>query len=145
MSFWRNISPRRAVEDFATEWRQPTPYRWRVLGVAVALTFALMILFIPKSERIEPRRPEVTYITSWRDGRSDAEIVASNLENQKRKDQAAAIEQQRVEIRKDMYRALGKATGLDTDAMEAEIAADEAAEQAPPAGREPPQDQPKGE
>jgi len=52
MSFWRRISPRRAVEDFAGEWRQPTPYRWQILGLAVAGTFAMMILFIPKSERI---------------------------------------------------------------------------------------------
>jgi len=130
MSFWRRISPRRAVEDFAGEWRQPTPYRWQILGLAVAGTFAMMILFIPKSERIEPRHPDVTFIASWRADRGDDEIVASNIENQKRKDAVAAIEQQRVELRKDMYRALGQASGLDTDKMEADIAREEASEQA---------------
>jgi len=37
MSFWRQISPRRAVTDFANEWRQPNPYRWRVLGAETPL------------------------------------------------------------------------------------------------------------
>ena len=49
MSFWRKISPRGAVSDFVDEWRRPQPYRWQVLGVAVAFTFTLMMLFIPKS------------------------------------------------------------------------------------------------
>lgn len=130
MSFWRQISPRRAVSDFANEWRQPNPYRWRVLGVSVAATFALMMLLLPESQRIEPRPPEVTWITTFAEGRTDDEIIASNIENQKRKDERAAAAAARAERRKQAYKALGRASGLDVDAMEAEIERDRAAEQA---------------
>lgn len=130
MNFWRQISPRRAVEDFAHEWRQPNPYRWRVLGVSVAATFALMMLLLPESARIEPQPPEVTWITTFAEGRTDAEIVASNIENQERKDRLAAEAAEREERRRQAYKALGRATGVDVDSMEAEIESERAAEQA---------------
>ena len=130
MSFWRRISPRRAVEDFAEEWRRPQPYRWRALGLAVAATFALMVILIPESQRAEPARPNVTYITSWRADRTDEEIIASNLENQRRQEERAAIQARRAELRRDMYRELGRATGIDVAEMEREIARQEAAERA---------------
>jgi hypothetical protein len=138
MGFWRLISPRRAVEDFAHEWRQPNPYRWRVLGVSVAATFALMMLLLPESERIQPRPPQVTWITTFAEGRTDDEIVASNLENQQRKDRLAAEAAERAERRREAYRALGRATGVDVDSMEAEIERERAAEQpAAPQARAP--------
>jgi hypothetical protein len=118
MSFWRQISPRRAVTDFANEWRQPNPYRWRVFGASVALTFVLMVLIIPKSQRAEPRPPDVTWITTFRPDRTDAEIVASNIENQKRKDKAKAEAEERARQRKANARALGQAMGFDVDELE---------------------------
>lgn len=130
MSFWRRINPKSAVEDFASEWRRPNPYRWRVLGVSVAATFAIMVLFIPDSQRVEPRPPEVTYITSFAPDRTDEEIIASNLENQQRQDEVAAIRARREERLKELYRTLGRATFVDVEAMEEEIAREEAAEAA---------------
>ena len=121
MSFWRQISPSRAVTDFAHEWRQPNPYRWRILGVSVAATFALMMLLLPESERIQPRPPQVTWITTFAEGRTDDEIIASNVENQARKDRLAAEAAALAERRKEAYKALGRATGLDVDATEADI------------------------
>ena len=118
MSFWRQISPRRAVADFAQEWRQPNPYRWRILGVSVAATFALMVVMIPDSERVEPRPPEVTWITTFRPDRTEEEIIASNIENQKRKDRLAAEAAARAEQRKRNARALGQAMGFDVEELE---------------------------
>ncbi len=128
--FFRRVSPRRAVADFVEHWQQPTEHRWPLLGVAAAATFAIFMLFIPDSQRIEPRRPEVTYITSWSPDRTDEEIIASNIANQQRKDELEAIEEERAELRKDLYRALGRATFIDVDEMEAEIEAERAAEEA---------------
>jgi len=122
--FFRRVSPKRAVNDIVAHWQQPTEHRWPLLGVAIAATFAIFMLFIPDSKRIEPRSPEVTYITSWAPDRTDEEIIASNIENQRRKDERAALEQQRAELRKDIYRALGRATFIDVDEMEAEIEAE---------------------
>lgn len=130
MSFWRNISPRGAVKDFLEHWSNPQPYRWQVLGISVAATFAMLMLFIPKSERIPPARPTVTYISTWEAGRTEAEIIASNIANQKRKDEAAAEAAALDERRKEFFRALGRATGIDVDEMERKIVADKAAEDA---------------
>jgi hypothetical protein len=130
MSFWRHISPRRGVEDFVNEWRRPQPYRWRALGLAVAMTFALMMMLIPENQRVEPAKPQITYINSWRADRTDAEIIASNIENQRRQEELEAIYERRAELRKKLYRELGRATGLDVDEMEREIARQEMAERA---------------
>ena len=127
--FFRRISPKRAALDFAEQWQQPTQHRWQILGVAMAATFAIFVLFIPESQRVKPARPEITYITTWEEGRTDAEIAASNLENQKRKDAAAARAEEIEEKKKDMYRALGRATFIDVDKMEADIEAERAAKE----------------
>ena len=121
MKFWNRISPKRAVDDFAGHWQQPTPYRWQIMGVSIAATFAVLMVFVPKSERAPPRRPDVTYISTWSPNRSQAEIIASNRANQVRKDEIAARRAAIEERKKEMYRALGRATFVDVDAMEADI------------------------
>jgi hypothetical protein len=146
MSFWRHISPRRGVEDFVNEWRRPQPYRWRALGLAVAMTFALMMMLIPENQRVEPAKPQITYINSWRADRTDAEIIASNIENQRRREELEAIYERRAELRKKLYRELGRATGLDVDEMEREIARQETAERtAAEAQDTPPREPAQGE
>ena len=130
MSYLRHLNPRGGVEDFLAYWREPTPYRWQIVGVSVALTFVIMVLFIPESQRAEPRRPQVTYISTFEPGRTDAEITASNIENQRIQDQRRAEAAARAEKRKEAYKALGRATGLDVEAMERRIEEEQAAEEA---------------
>jgi hypothetical protein len=122
--FLRRISPRRAALDLAEQWRQPTEHRWPILGVAVAATFALFMLFIPESQRIEPRRPEVIFISTWEEDRTEQQIIASNCANQKLKDDLEARLAQRAELRRDIYKALGRATFIDVDAIEEEARAE---------------------
>jgi len=117
----RRFSPKPAITDFANEWRKPNPYRWYILGVAVAATFAILAVFLPDSQRAAPARPQVTYITTWSPDRTREEIIASNLANQARKDERAAERARREEARREAYRAIGRATFIDVDAMEAEI------------------------
>jgi hypothetical protein len=133
--FLRLISPRRAAADFVSVWRTPTQHRWGMLGLAVALTFALFMLFIPPSQRVEPEAPEVIYISTFEETRTEAEIIASNCRNQQFKDELAGLLEQRAEIRRDIYKALGRATFIDVDALEAEAEAARAAEEAEAAAR----------
>lgn len=128
--FFRHISPKAAVKDFVGEWDQPTPYRWHILGIAGALTFSMLYFLIPKSTRVPPARPEVIWITTFAEGRSEAEIIASNCANQELKTELERRLAARAELRKDMYKQLGRATFIDVDAMEAEAEADRAAEAA---------------
>ena len=127
--YFRRISPKRAVGDFVDHWHQPTPHRWQILGVACAATFAIFMLFVPESQRADLPRPEVTYISTWDENRTREEIIASNEANQERKDRIAAIQEERAEKRKEMYRELGRATFIDVDSMQAEIDAEQAAAQ----------------
>ncbi|MCT2557411.1 hypothetical protein N0B51_00305 [Tsuneonella sp. YG55] len=89
--------------------------------------------FVKERWRIPPPPPEVTYISTFEAGRSDDEIAASNRVNQARQDRLRAEQARREEEARDAYRALGRASGLDVDAMERRIAQQEAAERA--AGR----------
>ena len=133
--YWKRFSPRGGVEDFLAYWRQPTPYRWQILGVSVAATFTLMVLLIPESERAPPPRPQVTYISTFAPGRSDAEIMQSNIANQRRQDEIRAQQEALAERKKELYRQLGRATGIDVDAMERRIERERAAEEAAAAAR----------
>lgn len=125
MSYWRRISPRGAISDFIEEWRRPQPYRWQILGLAVAITFAGMVFLVPESEPIPPARPEVTYITTWQEGRTDEEIAASNAANQARKKEAARLAEERQARRREAFRALGKASGFDVDELERQFSEEE--------------------
>lgn len=139
MSIWRRISPRGAIADFIEEWRRPQPYRWQILGLAVAITFAMMVLLIPESQRAPPARPEVTFITTWQEGRTDEEIAASNAANQARKEEAARLAEERQAQRREAFRALGKASGFDVDELERQYSEDApATEPAEPAQESPP-------
>lgn len=117
-SYWRNVSPRGAVADLIGQWRQPTPYRWPILGASIAATTLLMILFLPESERAQPRKPEVNWITTFEQGRSDEEIVGSNIENQRVQDELRAERAAREERRRENFRALGRASGFDVEELE---------------------------
>jgi hypothetical protein len=136
MRYIDRFSPRGAVDaisDLMDYWRQPTPYRWQILGLSVAITFTLMVLFIPESQRPEPRRPDVTYISTFAPDRTDAEIMASNIANQKRQEELEAQRLAREEERKERARILGRASGIDVDRLEAQmkrrLAAQEAAQE----------------
>ncbi|WP_133304007.1 hypothetical protein [Aurantiacibacter aquimixticola] len=125
--FFRRISPRKAVRDFTGHWKQPTPHRWQILGVACAATFALFMLFLPETERAPPERPELIWITTLDEDRSEAEIIADNCANQRLKNELQAKLDERAELRREIYRALGEATFIDVDELEAEAEAERAA------------------
>jgi hypothetical protein len=130
MRFKSRFNPTGGILDFWNEIRRPTPYRWPILGLSLLCTFGLLFWVTKERVLVPPEPPKVSFISTFAEGRTDAEIVASNLENQKRKERREA-EQAKLDAEvKAAYRALGRATGLDVDAMERKIAADKAAEEA---------------
>jgi hypothetical protein len=114
----KNVSPIDGFGDFFHYWRQPTPYRWQILGLSVALTFTMIVLFMPKTERAPPAQPEVIWINTFAPNRTEKEILESNIANQKRKDAEAAIRKQNDEVRRNFYRNLARASGFDPDELE---------------------------
>lgn len=122
------FNPAGGVADFWTEFRKPQPYRIPILLVSFGIPLTGTYFLAQEKHMIPPERPEVTYITSFAPGRTDAEIIASNIDNQRRKEAEAARIAELEEQTREAYRALGRATGIDVDAMEREIAAERAAE-----------------
>ncbi len=126
MRFLKRLNPVPGVKDFWHEFRRPNPHRLPVLTASALITGSLFYVFTGERSYIAPASPDVTYITSYSADRSDEEILASNLENQERKDALAARNQERAELRRSMYRELGRATGINVDEIEAEAEAERA-------------------
>ena len=124
------LNPVGGFADFWHEFKKPTPYRWPVLGFSVLMTFGLLFWVTKERVILPPERPKVSYISTFAEGRTDAEIIAGNLANQREKDIRAAEQAKREEQARDAYRALARASGMDVEAMEAEIAKERAAEEA---------------
>lgn len=144
MSFLDKINPAGGIADFWHEFRRPNPYRWPILLLSFLITGSILSTIIWEKTRIPPERPTVTYITTFAPDRTDAEIIASNIANQRQKEKREAEEAARLERRREAYRALGRATGIDVDAIDARIARERAAEQAAEAARRRQQPDPAG-
>ena len=124
------FNPVGGFQDLWSEFKRPNPYRWPILAASLLSTFTLMFWVTQEKVIGPPRRPQVSLISTFPEGRSEAEIVASNLENQRLKEQWEARRDEREAEIQDMYRTLGRATGIDVDAMERQIAEDQAREEA---------------
>lgn len=116
--YFRDVSPVGAMGDLLEYWQQPTPYRWTIVAVSIAATAIVLAVFIPKSERALPEKPTITWISTFEEGRTDAEIVESNIENQQFQDRLNAELEARAERRRENYRALARASGFDPDELE---------------------------
>ena len=110
--------------------------RWRIAGLSAACTIAIFSVIWQEGAKGPPRPPKITYITAWPAHRTDAEIMASNIANQKRKEWLAAEQAKRDEEVRNMYKTLGRMSGMDVDAIEKKAKAErEAEERAKAAGQ----------
>ena len=130
MKLSSRYNPTGGIVDFWNEIRRPTPYRWPVLIVSLLCTAGLLYWVVTESVLVPPEPPKVSFVSTFAEGRTDAEIIASNVANQKRRDRLRAEQAARDEKVKDAYRALGRASGMDVDAIDRRIAAEKAAEAA---------------
>lgn len=124
------FNPTSGVLDFWTEFRKPNPLRIPILIVSMA-PFALIFYWLAgETFYPAPERPTITYITTLEAGRTDAEITASNLANQEVKDLREQAEADLAERKREIYKALGAAAGMDVDEIERRADANRAAEAA---------------
>lgn len=128
------FNPKTGALDFWQEFRKPNPYRWPILIVS---TFPLMLIFYWLSSETaykDPERPQVTYITTFDPTRTDSEIMASNEENQEIKELREEAQVALEERKRELYKALGAAAGMDVEEIDQRgreaRAAEEAAERA---------------
>lgn len=127
------FNPKPGILDFWNEFRKPNPYRWPILAIS-SLPF-LGIFWWLSGETVykAPEKPEITYITTLDENRSDEEIMAENEANQEVKELREAEEERIAERKRELYKALGSAAGMDVESIEergkAERAKAEAEEQ----------------
>lgn len=125
------FNPASGVADFWNEIRRPQPYRWPILALSI-LPVAAMLYWGATGTTVygEPERPKVTYITTLATDRTEAEILEENRANQAIKDLRAAEEARIAKAKRDMYKALGAAAGMDVEAIERKAEAERAAKEA---------------
>lgn len=124
------FNPAPGLFDFWSEFRRPNKYRWPILALSL-IPVGLIMAWATKQEfYAPPERPRITYITTLEEGRTDAQIAAENAANQEIKDLRAAEEARLAKEKREIYKALGKATGLDVEAIERKAEAERAAEEA---------------
>ena len=116
------VGPTGAIADFLAVWRAQGPIaRFVVLGAACLPTMFLILGMMGDLAVLNrPPPPEVIYVESWRLDRSREEILADQAERQRLR----AIRQEEVRQR---YKALGRASGMDVDAIEREAKSEKAA------------------
>ncbi len=100
------------------------------LALAAGITVTLMYAFTQERVVVPPQPPEVTYITTFAPGRTDEEIMQANIESQRLAEQRAAAEAERRDRAREIYRRLGRMSGMDVERIEREAEAERAREEA---------------
>jgi hypothetical protein len=121
------------VPGFADLWneiRRPRPYRWAFLALSVLPVMLILYWAVSQVEYKAPERPTIDYITTLDDARTDEDIIASNRANQEVKALREAEEARIAGRKREMYKALGAAAGMDVEEIERKAEASRAAEQA---------------
>lgn len=129
-TFFRRANPLVGWRDLRDQLGRRHPYRWRFMALSAAATYCVFAIMFAQEEQGLPRPPEIVYIESWRADRTDAEIIASNIaatEARKQREAAQAASQERV---REVYKALGRVSGMDVDKIEREARAQQEAEAA---------------
>ena len=124
------FNPVNGFADLWTEIRRPQPYRLPILVLSVLPVAGMLYWGMNSTSYGQPERPKIEYITTLDEARTDAQIAAENRANQELKDLRAAEEARIAEAKRNMYKALGAAAGMDVDAIERKAAAERAAEAA---------------
>lgn len=103
--FPRPVGPRAALADLAAFLRQRSREQVIAAALAVLVTMIIVIEFLVDSKINTAPPPQIIYVEQWNANRTDAEIVAQQKIDQKKRD-AAQKERQR------QYQKLEKDLGI---------------------------------
>jgi hypothetical protein len=130
MSFMRNINPTGAITDLRSVFREAGPARWRYAVLAAMCTFGIFGVMANQNWVGERRLPQITYINSWPADRTEAETKAFIAANQKKKDAREKAQAESEAAAQKLWMAVGRASGMDVDAIKQRAEADAAADKA---------------
>ncbi len=124
------MNPTGAIGDFLTVYRQAGRNRWWIGLIAAGLTVGTFSVMTGESWKKPRALPQITYITSWPEDRTEAETRAFIIENQKRKDELEAAQKAADEEARKLWKTLGRASGMDVDKIDAQASKERAAQEA---------------
>lgn len=130
----KTASPTGAISDFMAVYRQAGKNRWWIAITAACITSGMFWALTHESWKRPRALPEVFYITTFAPDRTEEESLNFRKARQaEREAREAAYAAADAEGRK-LYKQLGRASGIDVDAIEkraeAERQAAKSAEQA---------------
>ena len=74
--FPRPVSPRSALGDMWSYFRENRPHKWPLLGLSMAITWVIIWVFmVDANTNTMPTRNKIIYVQSWDASRSDAAII----------------------------------------------------------------------
>ena len=126
--YWKDVSPTGMVADFREVWKQAGHNRWRIAAVSAACTFGVFYLMSTQEGKGPHPPPKVTYISTLPAHRTDEQIMAENVENQKRKEAWAAEQARRDAEVREVYKTIGRMSGMDVDKIARDAEAERKAE-----------------
>ena len=109
MSFFRRLSPIRAVNDLRSYLAGRPPYELGFLAAAIVITAFFIYAFARNDYAPPPYKPDIVYVEQWRLDRTDAEIRAAQKIDQKVKAKRLAAEKAEQEKRKAQFRQMDEA------------------------------------
>ena len=124
------MNPTGAIGDFLTVYRQAGRNRWWIGLIAAGLTLGTFSIMTGESWKKPRALPQITYITSWPEDRTEEETRAFIIENQKRKDELEAAQKAADEEARKLWKTLGRASGMDVDKIDAQASKERAAQEA---------------
>lgn len=125
--YWKDVTPTGMIADFVQVWKQAGQHRWRIAAVSAACTFGVFYVISTQEASAPHPPPKVTYISVLKAHRTDAEISAENAKNQAAKEGWARELARRDKDVRDLYKAIGRMSGMDVDKMAREADAEDAA------------------
>lgn len=128
--YWKDVNPTGMVADFREVWNQAGSNRWRFAAVAGACTFGIFFLMSQQEAKGPHPPPKVTYISVLKAHRSDAEIMAENERNQVAKEAFLREQARRDKDVREIYKTIGRVSGMDVDKIAREADAEDAAREA---------------
>ncbi len=129
MSIWKNVSPSGAVAEFVTVFQQAGPKRWPIAIASAAITVGMVSMLAGESWKMPRKLPEITYITTFPEDWSEAESKAFREERQRQKEAREAEMAKADKETRELWEALGRASGMDVDAIKRKAEADRLAEE----------------
>ncbi|GFM27615.1 hypothetical protein [Novosphingobium sp. PY1] len=128
--YWKDVSPTGMVADFKAVWKQAGSNRWRIAALSAACTFGVFFTMYQQEAKGPQPPPKITYISTFSGHRTEAEIIASNIANQKRKEAVARELARRDEEVRNIYKTIGRMSGMDVEKIAREAEAEQAAQEA---------------